>query len=251
MIIKYLPSNPKLRAFVERALEFVQRVYKDRLLARLEFVAFSIRDPRDVEEAEKLGVRFALSHYDSRRARVVVVEDPKTDAFGLFTSTAQEVTHHVLHGPRIRQKVIKALLRDVPALATEIPARRLGSSERLGLAWLMEELHAKYIVHNYFVKLNDKPVPVSQEPELIDEYKSAFEHLELVNMLTRIPAIIKVTKILEDEMARKRNPFANFTATVHEMFAGAIKRFPVEVYNSNPSRYKILYSRQSIHELPL
>jgi hypothetical protein len=251
MIIKYLPSNPKLRAFAERALEFLRQVYKDRLLARLEFVAFSTRDPRDVEEAEKLEVRFALPHYDHRRARAVVVEDPKTDAFELFTSTVQEVTHHVLHGPRVRQKVVKALLWDVPDLTIQIPMRRLSPYERQGLAWLLEELHTKYIVYNYFVGLNDKPVPVPQVPRLLDEYRSAFEHVGFVSVFARLPTLVKATKILEDEMAGKRNPFANFTATIHEMFAGAIKRFPVEVYNSNPSRYEVLYRRQRVDELVL
>jgi hypothetical protein len=251
MIIKYLPSNPKLRAFVERALEFVQQVYRDRLLARLEFVAFSTQDPRDVEEVKKFKLRYMHPHYDHKRAMAVVVEDPKSDAFELFTSTVQEVTHHVFHGARSREKAIKALIRDVPTLTTEIPIRYLSPHERSGLAWYVEEFYTRYIVYNYFAKLNDKPVPVSLEPGLLDEYSSFFEYVSLVSIFARQPILTQVTSILKNEMVRKRNPFANFTATIHEMFAGAIKRFPVEVYNSNPSRYEILYRRQRVPELPL
>jgi hypothetical protein len=129
--------------------------------------------------------------------------------------------------------------------------KRLSSFERSGLAWYVEELYTRYIVYNYFAKLNDKPISLSQEPGLLDEYSPFFEYVSLVSIFTRQPILIQVNSIVEGEMVRKRNPFTNFTATIHEMFTGAIKRLPVEVYNSNPSRYKVLYRRQRVDQLPL
>jgi hypothetical protein len=152
MKILYLPSNPKYRAFTERALEFVEQVYRDEVPTDLEFVAYSVADRRDVKEIDKkLEVRIADSHYDATKARAVVV---------------------VCDGTFI----------------------------------------------NPFLK------------------GSAFS---------------RAISLLEDEMARKRNPLANFVATAHEMFTRAIKRFPAEVHNSNPSRYRVLYSNQPVRELPL
>ncbi len=250
MIIQYLPADPKLRAFVERALEFVGQVYKDELLVDLKFVAFSSSDPDDVAEVLfNRGLTEALySHYDTELRRAVVdICGGECIAIDTFSEVVEEVTHHVLWDARYKERVIRALVKDVPQL-NKVVAKRLRKVDAHNLKVFFNELDTEYIVNNYFEKCNVKPELMPWHFEVLGETVQIF--LPLAEILVG-GVLADVTRIIYIEAVVKRNPLPNFREAVHAIFTEVIKRFPAEVYNSNPSRYEVLYRRQPIHELPL
>jgi hypothetical protein len=254
MKILYLPSNPKYRVFVERVLEFVEQVYRDEVLADLELIAYSPHDPRDLYEVRRRGIIERFSHYKPAVKLLVVAEHHGSEAVRVFVAVAEGVTNHALWGPFNVLRVVQALIKDIPRLKT-IP-RRVTSKDEAKLRIYVNTLYTRYAVDNYFVKLNDKPALMPWDSEILLDYIEAhYEEIRTRDILTgrrkREDAITAMLRIVYEEVIFKRNPLRKFREVVHEMFAGAIKRFPVEVYNSNPSRYKVLYSNQSIMELPL
>ena len=248
MIIQYLPADPKYRAFVERALEFIGQVYKDELLADLKFVAFSSSDPDDIVEVLfNRGLTEAMySHYDTElRQAVVDVCNGECIAIDVFSEVVEEITHHVLWDARYKERVIRALVEDVPRL-NKVVAKRLRKTDAHNLKVFFNELDTEYIVSNYFEKRKVKPelTPWEVLGETIHYY------LSLASIWVG-GALTDATRIVYEEVIFKRNPLRKFREAVHEIFVEVAKRFPAEVYNSNPSRYKVLYSNQSIMELPL
>jgi hypothetical protein len=250
MRILYLPSSPKYRAFVERSLEFVGQVYKDELLADLEFVAFSSSDPDDVAEVLfNRGLTGILySHYDIelRRAVVVVCRD-ECIAIDTFSEAVEEITHHVLWDTRYKERVIRALVKDVPQL-NKVVAKRLRKVDAHNLKVFFNELDTEYIVSNYFEKRNVKPELMPWHFEVLGETIQNF--VPLAEILVG-GVLADVVQIMYIETVMKRNPLPNFREAVHAIFTEVIKRFPAEVYKSNPSRYEVLYMKQNIQKLPL
>ncbi len=263
MIIEYLPANPKYRAFIERALEFLEQVYKDEVLTDLEFVAYSKYDKRDLEEVRKLGIPIDGSHYHIMTKRVVIAENHGARAIDVFTIVVEEVSHHALRGAHNVERAIEALVKDVPRLRAVIKRRRVDEGDRTGLYAYINELYTKYAVYNYFIRLNNKPTLAPGALETLVEFIDVYD--EMINILTSLAKILSVSaserdeenimpsaaRIMYDEVVKNRNPLLNFGEAIHAIFTEAIKRFPAEVYNSNPSRYKVLYTGQYIQELPL
>jgi hypothetical protein len=250
MIIEYLPTKPKYRAFIQRILEFLEQVYKDKVLADLRFVAYSKSDPLDLHEVRDLPVPpRPYSHYSALTKRAVVAEHHNGYAVDVFETVVEEVTHHALWGSRNKERVIRALLKDMPRLET--PARGLERVRKTDLANLniyINEFYTKYIVHNYFTKLNDRPVTMPWAREALGHYISAYYKIA---RRREKGIVLDVLSVVYEEVVKNRNPLQNFRETIHAMFTEVIKRFPVEVYKSNPSRYEILYREQRIQELPL
>jgi hypothetical protein len=260
MIIQYLPADPKYRAFVERALEFIEQVYKDGVLADLKFVAYSKYDKRDLEEARKLGIPIDGSHYHIMTARAVIAEDHRARAVNVFTIVAEEVSHHALRGAHNVERALGALAKDVPRLRTAIKSRRVDESDRTGLYTYINELYTKYAVHNYFIKLNTEPTLTPEALEALTEFIDAYD--EMIHAVMIMATVLAseggeedimpdVARIIYEEVAKNRNPLTNFREAIHAMFTEVVKRFPVDVYKSNPPRYMVLYARQHIQELPL
>jgi hypothetical protein len=258
MKILYLPANPKYRAFIERCIEFIEQVYKDEVLADLNFVALSSADKKDMEEKEKLEkvlkLRIGmLSHYDPE-ARLAIVDEPYNGvALFVFWATVEEVSHHVFltWEPYHREQVITALLNDIPRL--RMVAKRAKQEEVEQVSRLIEELFVKYVIDNYFYKLKDKPV---FKPWIRGNFRYVLEwhHSEYFwDKIKRRQITIEqeVAEIIFDEVIVRRNPLPNFREVVHTSFTKVIKKFPVEVYNSNPSRYKVLYKRRNIQRIRL
>jgi hypothetical protein len=260
MITVYLPANPKYRAFMERCIEFLEQVYKDEVLADLELIAYSKYDKRDLEEARKLGIPIDGSHYHIMAKRVVVAENHGARAINVFTIVAEEVSHHALRGAHNVERALGALVRDVPRLRTVIKRRRVDESDRTGLYAYINELYTKYAVYNYFIKLNSKPTLTPGALETLVEYIDAYD--EMIHALMILTTVLaserdeenimpSVARIVYDEVVKNRNPLLNFGEAVHTIFTEAIKRFPAEVYKSNPPRYEILFREQRIQELPI
>ncbi len=261
MIILYLPANPKYRAFIERALEFVEQVYKDEYLADLKIVAYSGLDRKDMEEIEKLekilNRRISWFSYYDPEARMAVIEEPYNGiALWVFTTVVEEVSHHVFVQRRQHylERIITALLHDIPRLRKI--TRRAKQEEVEQVSRLIEELFVKYVIDNYFYKLKDKPVfkpwaPGILRHTLLDLYFEPYFWAMIRGEKRELTIEEEIALTIRHEVVVRRNPLPNFREAVHANFTEVIKRFPVEVYNSNPSRYKVLYKRVNIQRLSI
>jgi hypothetical protein len=250
MKVLYLPSDPKYRAFVERALEFVEQVYKDELLADLEIVAFSPTDPDDFVEVVLVRelAEYINSYYDRElRRAIVAICDGACHAIDAFDELVEEVTHHVLYDVRFKETVMRALVKDVPRL-NEVATRRLRKADRHNLNMFFNELDTGYIVKNYFLELKVRPELMPWLPEVLG---TTIGYYNMVATTLVEGALADATRIMYEEVVGKRNPLPNFREATHAIFTKAIKRFPAEVYKSNPSKYKIMYTDKHIRELPL
>ncbi len=248
--VLHLPWRTNLRAFVERALEFLQQVYKDEVLEGLQFIAYTFLD--EVEEEvvkKKFGVRVGLraGYYQYTTFKAVVAVSRWWPAIEVFDVIVEEVSHHALRWVHNKKMAIEALLQDIPRLR-EIDIKRADIKDRARVSTFVEELYVKYIVHDYFLKLKDRPVtepwahrPLGGHITSIHEFAVKWEK----------GIILDVVKIVYDEVIQKRNPLPNFRRAVHDIFTGAVKKLPVEVYNSNPSRYEVLYREQLMIDLEL
>jgi hypothetical protein len=151
-------------------------------------------------------------------------------------------------------RVVEALIKDIPRFKT-IP-RRVTSKDETDLRKYINELHTKYVVDNYFIKLNDKPVMMPWDSELLLDLIEALYGVVrirdiLVGRRKREDVVFTMFRVTYEEVVEKRNPLPNFREAVHTIFTEVIKRFPAEVYKSDPSRYGVLYMKQSIQGLPL
>jgi hypothetical protein len=236
---------------VERALEFLERVYRDESLSDLELVAFSASDPSDFAEVvfgRGLAETMSFSYYNVELRRAVVATcRNECIAVETFSEVAEEVTHHVLWGARYKERVIRALVKDVSRL-NKVVARRLRKIDAHNLNVFFNELDTQYVVSNYFMERKVKPELMPWHIEVLGE---TILHYDMLARIWVGGALADVTWIMYEEVVMKRNPLPNFREAVHKIFTEVIKRFPAEVYNSNPSRYEVLYREQRIHELPL
>jgi hypothetical protein len=251
MIVKYLPANPKYRAFIERCIEFLEQVYKDEVLVDLEFVAYSKFDQEDLKKVRELVEHIRLSYYDTERRRAIVAKDLSGYAQYIFETVVEEVTHHVLWNPHYKERVIKSLLKDVPRLNLIphlVPVR--GEQDITVLHVFFNELDTVYIVYNYFLSLKVKP---ELRPwVLFQDFIAGFREWHAYFLEKRGASFAtKLADIMYEDVIEKQNPLPNFREAVHKIFTEVIKRFPAEVYNSNPTRYEVLLARQYIRELPL
>jgi hypothetical protein len=250
MNIVYLSANPKYRAFMERCIEFLEQVYKDEVLADLEFLAYLLTDPVDSVEAGKFGIStFDIgSYYLPKTKRVVVAKTHQDHAVKIFKAAVEEVSHHALYGVHIVERVVEALLKDIPHLRTF--ATRVSERDVQMVHWFIIEFYTKYVVYNYFIELNDRPTPKPWElKDLREEITGYYKHARM-SLDIESDALGVINTIYVEAMIFERS-FPNFRKAIHSIFKSVIKRFPVEIYNSNPSRYEILYREQSIPELPL
>jgi hypothetical protein len=254
VIIVYLPANPKYRAFIERCIEFLEQVYKDEVLADLKLVVYSKYDPRDFDEVRKLGIARRFTHYEPAVRMAVIAGYHRLEAIKIFVAVTEMVTHHALWGPFNVARVVEALIKDIPRLKT-IP-RRVTSEDEADLRRYINELHTKYVVDNYFIRLNDKPVMMPWDGELLLDLVEALYGVVrireiLVGRRKKEDVMTTMFRVTYEEVVQMRNPLPNFREAIHTIFTEVIKRFPAEVYNSDPSRYGVLYMKQPIQGLPL
>ncbi len=252
--VLYLPRDDKLRTVVRTAIDFVEEVYKDEVLADLKLVVYSKYDPRDFDEVRKLGIAKRFTHYEPAVKMAVIAGYHRLEAIKIFVAVAKMVTNHALWGPFNVVRVVEALIKDIPRLKT-IP-RRVTSKDEADLRRHINELYTRYVVDNYFIKLNDKPAMMPWDSELLlDLIEALYEVVRIRDILVgrrkREDVVITMFRVTYEEVVEKRNPLPNFREAVHTIFTEAIKRFPAEVYNSDPSRYGVLYMKQSIQGLPL
>jgi hypothetical protein len=252
VIIKYLPAKPKYRAFIERCVEFLEKVYRDEVLADLEFVAYSKFDQEDLKKVRERGlVKYTWSYYDTENKRAIVAGSHAGFADLEFGRVVEEVTHHVLWNPEYKERVIKSLLQDIPRLNVIphlVPIR--SKQDFTALHVFFNELDTAYIVHNYF--LTRKVKPELRPWVLFQVFIAGFKELQAYFLeLHGVSSAPILADIMYEELLEKKNPLSNFKETVHAIFTEVIKRFPAEVYNSNPSRYEVLFKHEFIPQIPL
>jgi hypothetical protein len=188
------------------------------------------------------------SHYNTELHRAVVdVCNGECIAIDAFSEVVEEVTHHVLWDARYKERVIRALVKDVPQL-NKVVAKRLRKVDAHNLKVFFNELDTQYIVSNYFVERKVKPELMPWHFEVLGE--TVHYYLALARIWVG-GALANATRIVYEEVVFKRNPLPNFREAIHAIFMEVIKRFPAEVYNSNPSRHEVLYAKQNIQKLPL
>jgi hypothetical protein len=260
VIVHYLPRDEKLRAVIETSLSFVTEVYRDDVLSGLRFVAFDVDDAYDVKNAAftadiagftllvergKLRMKveprpplFFMPHYGSEAQYVWVPVSRHWSAPVIFSEVAHYITHHpVFHVPREDKSAL------IGAFDTDIGLEELvgrhGGSVGLALEIIMiiNEIAVRYIISNYFVNLNREPVMTTIQANIRDYA------LEMHHGLARRPLTSREDAIVLSEMYRRmsRKDLANVKRAVHEAFKKMIKKFPVDVLESNRAKYEVLF----------
>jgi hypothetical protein len=261
-------SDPDLRGFAETALEFVWAVYKDEVLADLGYVfvtsAYSEGDARRMVEEAKRGlpeealasVRFVAERYVAgngayyrRQPKYVAIAMAK-DMYS-FLTLSHEIAHHAFYADTM--ELTRALRMDVPEL-DELVMRALMTSEEaekkaVDLAgWVIffvDEYVAEYVAVNYFQYLHTGP---DTDPRDFAEYLAlnpiTVAYGNLARALDKLEELERYAELrdLARAIARKleEGELHGFVKAIHTFMSRKVKRWPRDVYLSNPSRYGVL-----------
>ena len=261
--VLYLPRDDRLRMILRVAIDFVEEVYRDDVLSGLRLVSFDDIDSFDVEQAKYIAVkegftgevehrgctykprlpRFSWPHYDYDRRYAWVPVTKYLKIPKIRDIVAHEVTHHVVSGlPREDvSAIINALRVDLGADVEEALVRyaRYASMSGKVPKWVsylrdtIEEITTTYISHNYFANLEREP----RTPTQLTGIRNF-----AVSMRFAMPSHPPIYRALEKLYYKlELQDLANFRRAVHGAFAKTIKRFPVDVLESNRAKYEILY----------
>jgi hypothetical protein len=254
-----LPRDERLRAAVSTAIDFVEEVYRDEILSDLRLMSFDMFDPVDLELAKAIAVAegfdyevvhrrcrhkwtpsFFHPHYNPVQKYVWAPVSALEKTSYIFYVLVHEVIHHVFYKlpEGDRSAVITALRSDLGADVDEI-VRRYGVS----LKWVKEvrgivdEVVTLYVADNYFVKLEREPRTPTHHTD-IKKYAEG----KLVNLVFRPPRTRDFFEELSTVYLKlAHQDLANFRRAMHEAFVKTIKRFPVDILESNRAKYGILY----------
>jgi hypothetical protein len=272
--VLYLPRDDRLRPLVRLALDFVEEVYRDEILSDLKFIVFDPEDELDREQVKHIVVKhimptaifvhevmhigcryeplslFYWPHYVHSGKYAWIPVSRSWEVKFLFYVVVHEVTHHVLYKlPKGHAMILAHALRsDLGVDVDEVLSRyRVPIELAEEVSGILSEATALYIVDNYFMRLEKEP----RTPTHLTDIRKFGEgrYSNIIRASPRPKPFAKTLAKIYYKLARQ--DLASFRRAVHEAFARAIKRFPVDVVESNPSRYRILYSNQPITELPL
>jgi len=274
-------SDPALRGFAETALDFIKSVYRDRVLGELAYVFVSSKSERDLDELKRaVGAKLPedgdrlvqvasppmVSGIYSHEAGAVLI---KLGSGGVhdFWTVAHEFAHHAIYDGRPR--LLGALINDVPELDAIVRAlfpvieetRVVRAVEGLGEAsfTFAQELATEYATANYFVLLNASPavsgrdimwlrllpgfatldIPSRYLDRALDRLETALHGKGLPTGLVR--RCLGLIKAVRGKVRDYKTELAEFRATLHSIMRGKVKRWPKEVYLSNPEKYEILF----------
>ncbi len=268
--VLYLPRDDRLRTVVRTILDFVEEVYRDEFLSDLKFVSFDMFDYADQELAKTVAVAegfdhevvhrrcryrpwppsFFRPHYITTKKYVWVPVYILDTAFNVFYVVIHEVIHHVFYRlpEEDRNDVIYNLRRDLGVDVDEMIRMHGVSAKWVKQAReIVDEAIALYIADNYFVNLEREPRTPTHQTRI-----KIYAEWQLTNLVFRPPRSRDFFEALSMAYLKlAHQDLASFRRAVHEAFAKTIKRFPADVLESNPSRYRVLYSNQPIRELPL
>lgn len=271
--VLYLPRDDKLRTVVSTTLDFIEEVYRRGFLAGIRFMSFNLDDKVDVELAKLVAYREGFTRLVERVGRTI---EPKSVFFFLpHSDTAlQYVWVPVFEGldvwePELKglkaSKIYDIVVHEITHLAFDrLPEdlknalvnsfredvnlddviREHGFSPALvqSIATLVHEVAVLYIAYNYFVELKKSPeIPTTQtyiKKFALDQYYGIIRDY---GPKPRYPA-----SVLAELFYRiARTDLASLRMTTHRVFETMINKFPVDVYESNKAKYKILYREHS------
>jgi hypothetical protein len=265
----YLPRDERLRTIVRTALDFVEEVYRDEFLSDLKFVSFNMFDYADQELAKTVAVAegfdyevvhrrcryrpwppsFFRPHYITTKRYVWVPVYVLDTVFNIFYTVVHEVIHHVFYKlpEEDRNDVIYNLRRDLGVDVDEMIRMHGVSAKWVKQAReIVDEAIALYIADNYFVNLEREPRTPTHQTRI-----KIYAEWQLTNLVFRPPRSRDFFEALSMAYLKlAHQDLAGFRGAVHGAFAKTIKRFPVDVLESNRAKYEILYSGEPASQWP-
>jgi hypothetical protein len=273
-------SDPELRRFAETALEFIKYVYRDEVLADLDFVFVSSTKRRDLdrmwEEAKRLlppkevslaiegvedvvlfgvGGPMGVCHTDRPKVIAVALERGRCEDFYVL---AHEFAHHV--ADTYMSELCVALSRDdVPAIGYLAELLSKTEEEELlkfagEVVRAVQEYAPDYVVCNYFLLMNTSLVMDWGRLRDVDPFDDTIRrvgwyltraHLNLKEALMskKAPAdVVREVDRLGREMlkAAEEFRFPSLDSALHSAVSSKVRRWPKDVYLSDPDRYRPL-----------
>jgi hypothetical protein len=258
--VLYLPRDERLRTVVRTALDFVEEVYRDEVLLDLKFVSFDPGDSFDEEQAkyvadrEGFGVVFEFNptlfwwpHQSG--AYVWMPVSRKATTSSVFYVVAHETTHYAFRRLPLRDRMdlVVALWSDVGTEVDEIVKRhglqlRLAKEMVKEFAMIVNETVTAYILDNYFVSLNREPKILTFLTDIRIFAESRYNYI--TSRPPKPKHLAEVLSIIYNKMAYDDLP--NYRRAIHETFMKLVKKLPVDVLESNRTKYGILYREEPI-----
>jgi hypothetical protein len=272
--VLYLPRDDRLRMIVRIAIDFVEEVYRDEILSDLRLISFDYSDSLDMDHAKYIATRegftsvvehrgckleprlplFSWPHYNHNKKYAWIPVFRYLKISEIFYNVAHEVSHHVVGRlPREgRSTIIDALRSDLgvdveDALIKYMRYTTISGKVPKWVTYLhatIDEITTIYISYNYFATLEREP----RTPTHLTGIKDFAEPRYIIAPLYPPMPIYRVLEKLYYKLARQ--DLANFRRVVHEVFVKTIKRFPIDVLESNRAKYGILYSEERVYRAP-
>jgi len=272
-------EDPKRYEKARIAIDMLDAVFRDEALAGLRYVVvFDVDHLGELERfvervagpesklAKMIRERWELLFADGWYARDLGMLLCKAFwGFRTLYALAHEFAHHVLRP--YEERLVSSFREDLPAVDSVIRelaglVGTVGWAER----WLKEvgdyavhmasELAADYVAINYFLLLNTSPRADPMEvaeafPYMLfgsaqywaSEVESVAKEVEWLGK----KELAKALRGLEGEIMRCRYPRTR--EVVHSAFAASIRRWPKEVYLSDPRKYETLFEGIDREEL--
>jgi hypothetical protein len=273
-------KKPELRRFAQLMIEFVERVFKDDVLADLDYVVLFSTHMDDRWEAYRMAKRTELAetpligllkelakfpitakgiYYGERGCRTVIcmISGEADDTYAL----AHEMAHHALFDHKHR--LVRSFRRDLPEVDELVSKAVYLRSEYIdGMVRAADELAVNYVVFNHFYCMNTRPA--TSLGQLLSEVGVARYHVDdVIHMLEdwasdvrglaekyRAMPLVAIEyrnylKLIEGAIRRVKSltDLPNLIKTSHSVFAGSVKRWPKDVYLSDPERYGALFTK--------
>jgi hypothetical protein len=264
--VLHLPRDDRLRSTVKTIIDFVGEVYKDEILSDLKFVSFDPNDGHDVESAKHVAVREGLSeeverrkkhkveptevffvpHYNNVRKTVWIPISKDWDAPHMLFSIAHEVTHHT---------TLKIPDQDSHALA-EIFVEETGTLGLIERYWtapvtlikdlsmdvvaIFLEVATEYITRNYFLGLHREPIMTIPQANMWELSRRAHLFMLLFRRRRLVQEAVIIDRLFQN-LAYADLP--KFRRELHKSFIKLVKKLPVDVLESNRTKYEMLYRR--------
>ncbi len=256
--VLYLPRDERLRAIVRTALDFVEEVYRDELLAGIRFVAFDLDDEIDVERVKNIAGKerlpnvvrhvrcrfepelpsffFPHSNLEVGYAWIPILRE-ELEVPSILDIVAHELTHLALRRlPASYREHFARAFSDETNLAEELAKLRVVPAWLIAeLGSTIEEFAVTYIVDNYFIYLRRTPETPTNRTKILSVVLT-----KLLALLAKPPEPAVGTLATVYDRVR-RSDLPRFRKAIHETFMKVIKKLPADVLESNRAKYGILY----------
>ncbi len=265
--VLYLPRDERLRTIVRTALDFIEEVYKDEIISDLGLVSFDPRDSHDVESVKQIAVRegfaeeverrkkrvveptevFFYPHYNGARKAIWIPVPKDWDAPLVLYNMAHEVTHHAILKIPTQELYALAVIFAEESRVYDLIARYwtapVAKLEDLAVDFvaIFSEVATEYIANNYFLGLRREPAMTVPQANM----RQLSRHAHLFMYLFKRRRLVQEATIINrlfQNLAFADMP--RFRSELHKHFIKLIKKFPVDVLESNRAKYGILYSRR-------